>query len=126
MGVRAIDEKFTVYTHTNKNTYRYFSQKNYSDKSSSLIYLSGVSRRFQHYTGHITMGSFVGRRNQYIQLVMILYSKLLTIGEQVSTFPHNVRGLNCRPKRWEKVDTCSPMVGNLLYRTLTNCSNGLH
>ena len=34
-----------------------------------FIYLFGVLRHFQHYTGHITTGSFVGRGNQYIQLV---------------------------------------------------------
>ena len=34
-----------------------------------FIYLFWVLRRFQHCTGHITTGSFVGRGNQYIQLV---------------------------------------------------------
>ena len=31
---------------------------------SSLIYLFGVLRRFQHCTGHITTGSWKGRGNQ--------------------------------------------------------------
>ena len=31
-----------------------------------LFYLFGVLRRFQHCTGHITMGSWKGRGNQYI------------------------------------------------------------
>ena len=31
-----------------------------------FIYLFGVLRRFQHYTGHITTGSWKGRGNQYI------------------------------------------------------------
>ena len=38
-----------------------------------FIYLFGVLRCFQHCPGHITMGSFVGRGNRYIQLVKILY-----------------------------------------------------
>ena len=32
------------------------------------VYL-GIKHRFQHCTGHITMGSFMDRGNQYIQLV---------------------------------------------------------
>ena len=35
-----------------------------------------------------------GRGNQYIQLVKVLYCKLLTIGKPLPTFPHKVRGLN--------------------------------
>ena len=31
-----------------------------------FICLFGVLRRFQHYTGHITTGSWKGRGNQYI------------------------------------------------------------
>ena len=46
------------------------------------------------------MGSFAGRRNQYIQLAKVLYCKLPTIGKQLSTFPHKVQGLNCRPQRF--------------------------
>ena len=42
-----------------------------------------------------------GRGNQYIQLVKVLYCKLLTIGKQLPTFPHRVKGLNYRPQRWE-------------------------
>ena len=37
---------------------------------------------FQHSTGHIKMGSFVTRKNQYIQLVKILYCKVPTIDKQ--------------------------------------------
>ena len=36
---------------------------------------------------HIMTGSFVGRGNQYIQLVKVLYCKLLTISKQLPTFP---------------------------------------
>ena len=32
-------------------------------------------------------GSFMGRGNQYIQLVKVLHCKLPTIGRQLSTFP---------------------------------------
>ena len=57
-----------------------------------LIYLFGILHHFQHYTGHIIMGSFVGRGNQYIQLVKVLYCKLLTIDKQMPTFPHKGPG----------------------------------
>ena len=40
--------------------------------SAYVIYLLGVLHCFQHCTGHITMGSFVGRGNHYIQLVKIM------------------------------------------------------
>ena len=39
-------------------------------------------------------GSFVGRGNQYIQLVKVLYCKLPTIGKQLPTFSNEVQGLN--------------------------------
>ena len=38
---------------------------------------------------------------QCIELVKVLYCKLLTIGEQLPTFPHRVWGLNHSPQRWE-------------------------
>ena len=44
------------------------------------------------------MGSFVGRGNQYIQLVKVVYCKLPTIGMQLPTFSHKVQGLNCQPQ----------------------------
>ena len=50
----------------------------------NLFDLFGFKRRFQHCTGHITVGSFVGRGNQYIQLVKVLYCKLPTISKQLS------------------------------------------
>ena len=55
---------------------------------SLVINLFGVLRRFQHCTGHITMGSLKGRGNQYIQLVKVLYCKLPTNGKQLPAFPH--------------------------------------
>ena len=64
-----------------------------------LIYLFGVLHRFQHCTGQITMGSWKGRGNQYIQLV--LYCKLLTNGKQLPAFPLEVRpGTELRSQRW--------------------------
>ena len=47
------------------------------------------------------MSSFVGRGNQFIQLVKVLYFKLLTNGKKLPTFPHMVQGLDYRPQRWE-------------------------
>ena len=51
-------------------------------------------------TGILGEGGGGGRRNQFIQLVKVLYCKLPTIDKQLPTFPHNVLGLNCRPQRW--------------------------
>ena len=60
---------------------------------SRVIHLFGVLHHFQHCTGVITMGSFVGRGNQYIQLVKVLYCKLPTIDKQLPAT--KVQGLNC-------------------------------
>ena len=51
------------------------------------IYLFGVLRHFQNYTGRITMGSWKVRGNQYIQFVRVLYCKLPTNGKQLPAFP---------------------------------------
>ena len=69
----------------------------------SFIYLFiWVLRRFQHCTGHIMTGSWKGRGNQYIQLVRVLYCKLLTNGKQLPAFPlQAVTGIEPRPQRWE-------------------------
>ena len=67
-----------------------------------FFFLFGVLRHFQHCTGHITMGSWKGRGNQYIQLISILYCKLLTNGKQLPAFPlEAVPGTKPRPQRWE-------------------------
>ena len=55
-----------------------------------LFYLFGVLQRFQHCTGHITTGSWKARGNQDIQLVKVLYRKLLTNGKQLPAFPLEV------------------------------------
>ena len=71
----------------------YFIKIKHNVNEKPLVnYLFGVLRLFQHCTGHITMGSFVGRGNQYIQLVKFLYCKLSTVGKQLPTFPHKVEG----------------------------------
>ena len=51
--------------------------------ADQFISLFGVLRRFQHCTGHTTMGSWKGRGNQYIQFVWVLYCKLPTNGKQL-------------------------------------------
>ena len=43
-----------------------------------------------HCTGHIMTDSFMGRGNQYIQLVKVLYCKLPTNGKQLPAFPLEV------------------------------------
>ena len=62
-----------------------------------LIYL-GLTSLSPHCKGHITTWRFMGRGNQYIQLVKVLYCKLPTIGKQLPSFPHGVQVLNCRPQ----------------------------
>ena len=67
-----------------------------------LFYLFGVLRHFQHCTGHITMGSWKGKGNQYIQLVKVLYCKLPTNGKQLPAFPvEAMPRIEPRPQRWE-------------------------
>ena len=69
-----------------------------------LFYLFGFYFlcSFQHCTGHITMGSWKGRRNQYIQFVRVLYCKVLTNGKQLPAFPlEAVPGIEPWPQRWE-------------------------
>ena len=69
---------------------------------SRFIYLFGVLRHFQHCTGHITMGSWKGRGNPYIQFVRVLYCKLLTNGKQLPALSlEAVPGIEPRPQRWE-------------------------
>ena len=68
----------------------------------TYIYLFGVLRHFQHFTGHITMGSWKGRGNQYIQFARVVYCKLPTNGKQLPAFPLKaVTGIEPRPQRWE-------------------------
>ena len=67
-----------------------------------FIYFFGVLRRFQHCTGHITMGSWKGRGNLYIQFIRVLYCKLPTNGKQLPAFPlEAVPGTEPQLQRWE-------------------------
>ena len=67
-----------------------------------FFYLFGVLCHFQHCTGHITMGSWKGRGNQYIQFVRVQYCKLPTNGKQLPAFPLKAAmGIEPRPQRWE-------------------------
>ena len=53
-----------------------------------------------HFIGHIMMGSIMGRGNQYMQLVKVLYCKLMTNGKQLPAFPLEVRpGIKLRSQR---------------------------
>ena len=52
------------------------------------------------------MGSFVGRENQYMQLVKVLYCKLLTIGKQLPIF----WGLGFAPQTSEVGGECGTTV----------------
>ena len=47
------------------------------------------------------MGSFVGRENQYTQLVKFLHCKLPTISKHLRALQHKVPGLNHQLQRWE-------------------------
>ena len=74
-----------------------------------VFYLFGVLRHFQHCTGLITMGSWKGRGNQYIQFVRVLYCKLQTNSKQLPAFPlEAVPGTEPRPQRWEASVTTLP------------------
>ena len=67
-----------------------------------LFYLFEVLGHFQHCTAHITTGSWKDRGNQYIQLVKVLYCKLLTKSKQLPAFPlEAVPGIEPQPQRWE-------------------------
>ena len=85
-----------------------------------FIYLFGVLRHFQHCTGHIMTGSWKGRRNQYIELVKVLYCKLPTNSKQLPAFPlEAVPGTEPRPQRWEA------RVLPLCHRGPCSMSNGI-
>ena len=87
-----------------------------NENMNLFIYLFEFLRPFQHCTGHITMGSFMGRGNQYTQLVKVLYYKLPTIDNQLPTFPHKVWGLNHQPQKREismlPLCHCDPQLHN--------------
>ena len=70
------------------------------------------------------MGSFMGRGNQYIQLVKVLYCKLLTNGKQLPAFPLEV-GPGTEPPISEvggkSVNTLS--INQLLNHSITQSIN---
>ena len=62
----------------------------------------GFASLSTHCIGHIMTGSFMGRGNQYIQLVKVLYCKLPTNGKQLPAFPLEVGlGFELQSQRWE-------------------------
>ena len=75
------------------------------------------------------MGSLVGRGNQCIQLVKVLYCKLPTIDKKQPTLPHNVQGLNRQPQRWEASVLALRHHGPSLYTIKASdkpCGNPFH
>ena len=71
-------------------------------KVATFVYLFGVLRRFQHCTGHIAMGSWKGRGNQYIQFARVVYCNLPTNGKQLPAFLLKaITGIEPQPQRWE-------------------------
>ena len=55
------------------------------------LFIWVLTQLLTHCIGHITTGSFIGRRNQYIRLVKVLYCKLPSSGKQLPAFPLEVR-----------------------------------
>ena len=75
--------------------------QNQDDHSLMNLFILEVLRRFQHCTGHIR-GSLKGSGNKYIQLVMVLYCKLLINSKQLPAFPLEVGlGTKLRSQGWE-------------------------
>ena len=92
------------------------------DAAVSVYCLFGVLRRFQHCTGHITMGSWKGRGNQYIEFARVLYCKLPTNGKQLPAFPlEAMTGIEPRPQRWRRECFVSSRLDycNSLFRSLS-------
>ena len=65
-------------------------------------------RRFQHFTCHIMTGGFVGRGNQYMQLVKVLYCKLPAVDKKATSFPRS--GLEFEPPTLEMGGECVTTV----------------
>ena len=74
----------------------------YSFKLGHHFIYFGFNVVSAHCTGHISTGSFMGRGNQYIQLVNVLYCKLPTNGKQLPAFPLEVGpGFELRSQKLE-------------------------
>ena len=66
------------------------------------LFILVFTSRSTHCIGHITTGCFMGRGNQYIQLVKVLYYKLSINGKQLPAFPLEVgTGIVHQSERWE-------------------------
>ena len=71
-------------------------------KPSIYLFIWGFTLLSTHCTGHIMTGSFMGRGNQYIQFIRVLYRKLATNGKQLPAFPLEVGpGIELRSQKWE-------------------------
>ena len=70
--------------------------------SSKYFFIWVLTLPSTHCIGNITMGSFMGRGNQYIQLVKVLYCKLPTNSKQLPAFPLEIGpGFELRSQRLE-------------------------
>ena len=83
----------------------------YTERDIFLFCLLGVLHRFQHCTGHIMTGTWKGSGMQYIQLVKVLYCKLLTNGKQLPAFPLSL----ISEVGGESVTTLSPKFKDCLW-----------
>ena len=67
-----------------------------------ILFIWVLTSLSTHCIGHIMMGSFMGRPNQYIQLVKVLYCKPPTNSKQRPAFPLQVGlGFELWSQRWE-------------------------
>ena len=78
------------------------------------------------YRSYQRMASCMGRANQYIQLVRVLYCKLPTNGKQLSAFPLEVRpGIELRFQRWEArvlpFCHCAPPPPQAIFLNVSYC-----
>ena len=68
----------------------------------------------------MTMGCLMGKRNQYLHLIKVLYCKLPTIGMQLPAFPHK------GPQGWEAsvllLHHLDPSV-SIIYQRYVNVSS---
>ena len=92
-----------------------------------FIYLFGVLCHFQHCTGHITMGSWKGRGNQYIEFIRVLYCKLPTKGKQLPAFPlEAMPGTKPQPQKWGAgvlpLCQCGPVMLIQTYKLKNGCN----
>ena len=99
-----------------------YQSSNWLEHFIWCIYLFGVLHCFQHYTIHITTGSWKGRGNQYIQLIKILYRKLPTNSKQLPTLPLE-SGPGTKPQPQRREATLLPLChrGSLSFGVYWRC-----